>query len=547
MFRDWYDMLLLTDKLAQEGLESVCANDPRTTYNLAHYLLTAGEMHHNIPVNTDSAIELEKQSRVERAIEYLWDGVNKKRMRGGNQSFLSELNFYILALGWYSLIVSYEETEQKGIAVLWNPADVFPKYSDGELTECVHEYKMPIIAAQRKATMNGWSYKPTRSTGEVIIDDYYYIDENNNLVESVLIDNKQVMAETPRDDVLLLVAPVGGFPDRGSIIPGDANWVQRVGQSILETNRATYEKINRWLTFELQILRDTAQPKYKEISMGDPKVRPEQLAQRGAVFQFNPGEDLSVINPAPIPLEIQTALVEFDREKQRGSFGDALYGMLDGNISGFALSQAIETANRVLYHYQNAKNYVISECDKFWLTKIPEGSKAFTIRGRTLEEVASKEIPEDVEVIVDSELATPRDWLEKATVANYLRDMLDDTTIMDQILNVKDPEGVRRRREIDRLEQHPQIINTKMITYCIKHAEYLRHMGDNNQAQIFEMAAQGLMNQLGALPPGQGMPAQSTEAEAARQAAAPRENRPISPEVTPPQMRRAQGANSGRE
>jgi len=77
-FREWYDMLTLKDNLKQEGLESVCANDPRTLYNLGHYLMTAGELHHIIPVSVDSPIELEKQAKCERALEYLWRGVDRK-------------------------------------------------------------------------------------------------------------------------------------------------------------------------------------------------------------------------------------------------------------------------------------------------------------------------------------------------------------------------------------------------------------------------------------------------------------------------------------
>ena len=537
-FREWYDMLTLKDNLKQEGLESVCANDPRTLYNLGHYLMTAGELHHIIPVSVDSPIELEKQAKCERALEYLWRGVDRKMSKGGRQSFLSELNFFILALGWYAGVVSFDDTEQKGIAVLWNPADTYPRYSDNEMVTCLHEYKLPITSAVRKAKTNGWSYNPTRKTGDVVLSDYYYLDENGKFINSILIDNKTVMGETSRDDAMLMVSPVGGFPDKGSIVPGDIDWTTRIGQSILETNKDIYAKQNRWLTFELQILRDTAQSKYIEYSQGDPKVQAEQLTKRGALFHFLPGEDLKTLDPSPIPLEMQAAIAAFDKQTQKGGFGDVLYGLLEGNLSGFALSQAIETANRLLYNYQNAKNFFIAETDNFWLSKLQEKSKTFQIKGRTLEELSPKEIPEDVDVIVESELATPRDWLEKATVANYMRDMLDETLIMSDILKIKDTNAVKRRREMDRVEQHPQIQNVKLITYCTKHAEYLRYMGDNTQAAIWEQAAAGLQAQMGAPASGQGASPTASAVEAARKAGAPERKSPVSPAVQPSQMRR---------
>jgi hypothetical protein len=538
-FREWFDLLNLVDKLKQEGLESVCSNDPRTMFNLAHYLMTAGDTHHIIPISTDAPMELEKQARVERALEYLWKKADRKQMLGGGQRIISELNFNILGFGWYCGVAGYDETEQEGKVVLWSPADTYPRYADGQLITCLHEYKLPINVAKRKANANGWTYNPIRSTGDVVLSDYYYVDENDNLMNTVLIDNEIVMKEIKRDDVLLLVSPVGGFADRGSIIPGDIQWTTRLGQSILETNRDIYNKINRWLTFELQILRDTAQPTYIEESQGDPKVRPEQLTERGTLLHYNIGEGLHVLDPAPMPLEIQAAIASFDKQSQKGGFGDTLYGLLEGNLSGFALSQAIETANRVLYNYQEAKNFFVSEVDRFWLLKMKETSKSFQIKGRMIEEVSPKDIPEDTDIIVESELATPRDWLEKATVANYLRDLVDDTTILSDVLKVKDTNGVQRRRDFDRLEQHPQIMNAKLIAYCNRYADYLEYVGDREQAMVFRQAAAGVMQQMGGASTGEPPSPRANEVLSARKAGAPEESpAPVAPSVQPPTMRR---------
>src|SRR3990167_8350248 len=38
-FEDWYSLLRLDDKLAQTDMESFVGNDPRTTWNMAVYLL----------------------------------------------------------------------------------------------------------------------------------------------------------------------------------------------------------------------------------------------------------------------------------------------------------------------------------------------------------------------------------------------------------------------------------------------------------------------------------------------------------------------------
>ena len=48
-FEEWYEILLLTDVLEQEGMESVTTNDPRTGYNLAKHLLISMIIADKIP------------------------------------------------------------------------------------------------------------------------------------------------------------------------------------------------------------------------------------------------------------------------------------------------------------------------------------------------------------------------------------------------------------------------------------------------------------------------------------------------------------------
>ena len=45
-FKEWYELLILIDKLASKGMESYVSNEPQTFYNMAHYLLTKGELSH---------------------------------------------------------------------------------------------------------------------------------------------------------------------------------------------------------------------------------------------------------------------------------------------------------------------------------------------------------------------------------------------------------------------------------------------------------------------------------------------------------------------
>jgi len=225
-----------------------------------------------------------------------------------------------------------------------------------------------------------------------------------------------------------------------------------------------------------------------------------------------------------------------EKDLQKGGFSDLLYGLVEGRLSGFALSQIVNTANQILMPYQEAKNFFISQCDTFFLKKIKEGGKKFVIKGRVLEELLPKEIPEDVTVTSFSELATPKDWLEKATVAAYLKDLLDEGTILEEILKVPDIQVINRRKQTDRVRNHPITQNIELAAAYSTYAKYLDWRGDREGAARFRKAAQAMEAQLSAPPPGQGYPAEMPEIIAQREAGSPAKPPGVSPTVLPPQM-----------
>ena len=52
-FQEWYELLTLVDALYTRGMETYVSNEPMTLYNMAHYLLTKGELSHTTPIEND--------------------------------------------------------------------------------------------------------------------------------------------------------------------------------------------------------------------------------------------------------------------------------------------------------------------------------------------------------------------------------------------------------------------------------------------------------------------------------------------------------------
>jgi hypothetical protein len=534
-FAEWYDILTLVDKYKKDKMESYSSNEPRTAFNMGMYLLTASKIRHTIPITGDNPVEFDKQSRVERGCQYMWQVIDRNRRLGGQDPFLWELGFYLLATGWYSMKIIWDKESLFPDVYIWSPAEVFPRFEEGRLTTFVHSYPQTVQTIKRKILVNGWKMPvslQTQQVGTVTLDDYYYLTDAGYM-NIILVNGEDVTGETLRDDMLALISPLAGFPDMGSLKAGQTDYQGLRGQSPLETNSRVWDAINRWKSFELQILRDTAEPKWQEFVQGESKLKPDKMRERGAVFSYGANDRgiLAILAP-PIPMELRAELMDMRKEAQKGMFSDVLYGIVEQGMTGSAMSQLTSTsASTVLYPYLTAKHFIISEIDRFWLGKLKNSKKVFNIKGRMIEKLKPTDIPDDVDIMVESELATPKDWMERATVANMLEKHLDETSILDEILHVQDTAQVTRRRNLDLVTKHPQSQMLLLIGSYRAHAEYLKATGDTQGSDTYMKAAQALEMQLGIPPAGSGKPANASMEEAARSAGASPARTPINPAI----------------
>jgi hypothetical protein len=548
-FKEWYEFLVLIDLLAAKRMESYVSNEPQTFYNMAHYLLTKGTITHTTPIITDSGSELDRIARIDRGCTYMWNVIDRERRAGGLQPFIDELGFYELVLGWYGLSLHYKEDTGLLDPQIWNPYDTYPEYVNSKLSGCLHSYSITTAEAKQKADDKQWDYKVvTTPNGSVILDDYYQITKEG-IKNKIFIGGKCVTGTgwIDRPEMKILVAPVGGFPDKGSATPKGIDWRRLAGRSIFEVNATVTTSFNKWKTMVSQILRDGAQPITQEFS-SSPQASPEQLRERGALFHYAPGEGgLQRVPPPQIPIEVQANLMEIRREMQKGSFNDAVYGMADTS-SGYSLSLlASSSANQILYPYMDAKHYVISEADAFKLSKQKASGKVFQVKGKFIEKITPEDIPEDIFIDVQSNVATPKDWLERGTIANMLAKHLDSATIVTEIFGMTDPQGIQRRKAVDRMLDNPFYQQVQLINSFNAHADYLLSRGDKRQAALFRKAASMIETQLSASPAGAGKP---TVANA--DVAANPEKARVSPNVQPPeeggftpqQLRRSIGKGS---
>ncbi len=501
-FTDWYNLILLKDELEQEGMESVVSNDPRTGFNLALHLLTNSIIGHKIVSDDVKPEQISSVSYVEGYVTKRWASIEAKYRYSGRQSWLRDMVSLMLATGWISVFSMV--TKNEIITEVWHPANVFPAFGDDGLSEVAYIYEIPASAAYKKIKKMGWKLPTSvRLSGKVTIYVYWTYDADGDVTNSIVLDTnyvKEPVKELKLDRIPVFVSPVGGLPDRGSLAAGD-KWQENYGECILATNEGVFKNYNKMITYQQQLMRDTANPRWFEQSRGDtPILTEENLFKRGAIFRGTPEEKISPLPTPPIPVELRTLLFDYGNMVQRGLFPAVLFGNIQQEIAGYAMSQVASAAMQVLTPYHLAIKGLLTDLDNFWYSQIKDN------KYRPYNFEMPKNMPEDVVFDVDFNINIPGYLIQRATVARMLDPSfrLNTTTVMDLLFpEIKDPLKEQAGSRKNDAMMHPKAISVSAIIAYNEQAKVARNAGDIESAELFEILSESLKAELtaGARPP----------------------------------------------
>lgn len=501
--KKWYEVLLLKDVLAEKDMESVVSNDPRTFYNLALHLLTPDVIPIKLPEHQAGREVLSQLESIQTFLEAQWFRLNKQSRRRGRQSWLRNLASYVLSTGWYSVLAYVDPEGGECVADAWNPVEVYPEFGDEELLRVAHIYRLPPRAAQRKLKQRGWKYAGN-ITIPMTLYDYWYLNNNGEVENAIVLGNTIVKPPTvaPFESIPVLMSPVGGLPDRGVILEGD-EWKEHVGESILATNERVYLDFNKQMTFLQQLLRDTAQSRWLELSTGGDILDEDSIFKRGAIFRGSPGDQVGTIPVSPVPVEIQTQLFNLRNMIQRGGLPDALFGNVQQQIASYLMSQITSAAQQVLGPYKDAIKACLEDIDNNWISHIRD--LGISTNGRTL----PANMPEDLEVEVDYEISIPGDLIQRASVARMInpRFRLSDHTVTSLLFpEIRNPLEEQAKVNADDALKHPVAVTVSLIMSWRDEAARLRAEGDSASASLLEKGADQAEQMLTSPQQGQLVP-----------------------------------------
>ncbi len=520
--KSWYRLIQMVDELKTDKMESFVGNDPRSLFNLVLHMLDA-----KAPVKVDNINELDMEETTAAAsVSSFFETANKDvarqfRKAGPRQGINRTRIGYLLATGWYSEFSIITDDGSRAFVDIWNPAEVFPMWDgDSGLSEVAHITTISGKAAKRLTDSRGWPGPANGVYGRNIkVYDYWWVEHENVfpfrrvIMNAVVIDTTLVkFAPTRFRTWPIYVSPVGGLPDMGALSEGSdlstANfqagaysrterWKEEIGQAIVATNEHIYRTWNKWWSFSLQLLRDTAQPRIFERSRsGKAIVKPEDVFRRGAIFRGGPEDSVDFLANPPMPLELRSTQLDLEAMMQRGGVNWSMFGAVQGRMTAFVMSQIAASANQIMKPFHDAIVNLNDDTANDWLDDI---------RARSIKPYGwalPPALPEDATVSAKYEIEIPGDLVQRATVARMLDPdfRLSYSYVIEKLFpDIKDRLKERAMVRTDIAELHPTNAIIALVQFYRQQAAFLRssQIGDEDSARLYDLAAEAAIAQLG--------------------------------------------------
>ncbi len=499
-----YDTLSLVDELEQQNMESVVSNDPRTFYNTALHLL-APNIPHRIPVQGLDREAIAWASTIERSVQSTWSGLDREYRKRGRKSWMEYMTGLLLATGWYSVLCM--ATEDKLVAEVWNPIEVYPDWDGEGLVSVSHVFGMGPRQTSRLFKRHNWEMGANLKGKSVTVYDLWEVTDDG-VINTTVIDNQLVKPEViePFEEIPIFVGPAGGLPDDGPInakrrATGQraggtrVDWRESIGQSIFATNEGIYRNFNRSVTFLQQILRDTAQPKYWEKSRGASTIlSTEDLEKRGAIFRLGEGDDVGTIQMPGIPVELTSLIGQYEQMIQRGALPNALSGQVQ-NIPLGLMSQVAAAAVQVLGLYHRTITGLLTDIDNTWVRGVTSG----TFESESL--IVPQELAiDDILFDIKYPISIPGDLIQRATVTRMISPgaRISATTALDLFFSeIQDPQQELAQARSDDAQSSPVFAMLTLISSLREEADLLRKSGNNEDADLLTQASLTLIAQMG--------------------------------------------------
>lgn len=509
-----YTLRRLVDRWKQSGAASYVTNRPKVFFDMARRMISASTLNITAKLGDDDMKVREQKALSEAAVHSIIRGLDQESVKLGRLPWRTLVADQIL-LGWVNIFYG---TYDRGDGTPWFRADVwdnltvYPEWDDRGLSTVVHDYTVGPDAAVAKARFFGNAdFRPRaqrsgRAKGGVRVIDWWR-RENGMVWHALLIDDQEVIPieEFPdRDEIPCLVMPING---EGRMEPRDD--IERAGRymglSVLDKAARTIEDFNDWGSMLKEIMRVTANPNWADFTEdGQGFLDVDKVQQGKTVHHGLPGDRAEPLAPPPIPRGALEHLAVLDREMQLATVSDAALAQIGSDASGVLFSQLMAAALQTVGPYHDAYNMALSELSQSFVEEYRDHDfKPIRIKARMspgsqgssffFRDWKPSDVPQHIWIAVESELAFTRNRLQELNAARMalpgVEQILDHTTVLDEIMGIADPLLVQERIEEDRNRRSQEFAIAKRVIELRRFARYYRQEGDVEAAEILESFA----------------------------------------------------------
>ena len=500
-------------------------NESGTFFSVMVQILSKNPVRHPIPFQRDNEDDRILKGQVERLLQGTFREIDIRRSRRLNSGTLQQvIAQFVCADGWANLEVRFNpEGAANGSKPLvdireYDTLNVMPDWDAEGLAY------VSIKTMRTKEQVKGEypalftdlkEYSPdSKAEGGASEEVYttYFKGYDGKVYYGVVVGGEWAIKPYVLDwcdgVIPVVVAPINGLPfrtyDHSHLIGGELNlndtqraidaadlisaddWTMDAGRGVFYMNEHLYPLYNQLWAKVLDLVSNEAKNTYmKETEGGDDS---ELTIGQGAdaVNALKTGERVLRLDTGHLTPHVSEAIGAVFGMLQRGGVNQQLLGQAAGaNQSGFAVSQLITTALYTATPYILGTESVYRQLDDliiraytFYGTHPPKGEKASTMKYVAQYQHSYVEEEFDLALLagrtffvdVDIQPGLPDDLASRLQAAMLAKrdDLLDEWTILDEIVKVDDPELVLQRKDEAAVLNLPQVRMRRMAAQFLQ-------------------------------------------------------------------------------
>jgi len=518
------------------------SNEPKVFFETSKALISSYPPRFRMPLSMNfSPDEKERMSKAERFVLGIFRQLDYRVQQTGdpNAFWMRGLAHWVLS-GYYAIFTHIQKDGNDVVfcADQWDPITVYPKYDNWGVQKLVRTYEVDRTEAEAMAQAwadQGLDFDYTEPSYEAktrIINYWlrrrikdkkgkWYNEVYNAIAIGDTKANTTIIKPLEKEDFKRIPVFTGAVGNPERTLP---DWPSRYGENIIASNRDMYDYTNTLLSLSATIMAETAYPNLVSNTKTGNRVTKDGMKGYGSEYALKINESVSLLKHAATPPEVQVLLQLINNMKQKGSLPDVVYGGIDVELSGFAISQLMAAIKYKLAPYLTTMQMITGNVATEFLSQYRSGKfgtiKLSTVNPQDMkkgmfyvEEFAKTDIPEVTYIDVTIPITSSMDKTQQILFATQALEarLLSRETLWDSYMDVQDAEQEYARILQDDMLQDQFVRDVAIVEQMRKREQLYRYEGKEPEANAMHQYIMQKEMSLGmrqAIPQtsGQGVP-----------------------------------------